>query len=70
MILASNPERVVVDRSCAGELVTLISTSDPRRSHLEGLTGIVKARALGVTHVEWSNGEHFAINDTDRVARS
>ena len=65
MSFALAAEPVSVDRSEEGTEVKLLSTSDPRRAHLEGLTGVVKARAFGVLHVEWSNGEYFALAPTD-----
>lgn len=65
MSFALTAEPVEVDRSEEGTEVELLSTSDPRRAHLEGLTGTVKARALGVLHVEWANGEFFALAPSD-----
>lgn len=56
---------VTVDRTLAGRLATLHSTSDKRRAHLEGLTGEIVCEALGVVHVLWPNGEMFALNDND-----
>lgn len=62
------PEPVVVDRSSQGIRVKLYSTTDPRRAHLEGLTGVIECQALGVMHVRWENGEHFALTLGDEWA--
>jgi len=62
------PEPVDVDRTPSGFQVKLIRTTDPRRSHLEGLTGVVECYAMGLWHVRWENGEHFAINTSDEWA--